>query len=333
MLNNRKVVLSGVQPSGNITLGNYLGAIKNWTNIQTDYHCLFCIVDLHAITSPQQPQGLRDNILNVAATYLACGLDPKRVTIFQQSRIPEHLELAWILTSITPLGWLNRMTQFKDKASANREKTLLGLYSYPVLMAADILLYNTDIVPVGEDQLQHIELTRDIASAFNRKYDTDYFKLPEAMLNNQTKRIMSLKDGAKKMSKSDPSDDSRINMIDDDDTIIRKIKRAKTDSIIGITNDIENRPEIFNLLNIYAAVAGLDITEVKSQIAGYDAAKFKNKLADIIVAEISPIRKKILDFQNNKDWLRDIMQDGKVHAQGIASNTIKEIYSKVGFVN
>ena len=332
-MTDKKIVLSGVQPSGDMTIGNYLGAIKNWTTMQDSHDCLFCVVDLHAITVPQEPKKLRDNILNIAATYIACGLDPNKVTIFQQSNVPEHLELSWILTTITPLGWLNRMTQFKDKASANKDNTLLGLYSYPVLMAADILLYNTDIVPVGDDQLQHIELTRDVAGAFNRKYDIDYFKMPNAMVNNQSKRIMSLKDGTKKMSKSDPSDDSRINLIDDNDTIVKKIKRAKTDSISGITEDLINRPEVTNLLNMYATFANMTIEGVLQNISDDNTGTFKSKLADLIISEVSPIRTKILNLQNNKDWLLRILNDGKARAQQIASQTIKEVYQIVGFTN
>lgn len=252
-----ETVFSGIQPSGVIQLGNYLGAIKQWVELQNKYRSLFCVVDLHAITANKLPAiELRSNILKTVAAYIACGVDPKQAIIFNQSAVSGHAELCWLLGCYTPIGWLNRMTQFKDKAGSDKQKASLGLYSYPVLMAADILLYKARYVPVGDDQRQHIEITRDIASAFNNYYEQDYFILPEALTSNNAVRIMSLRDGTKKMSKSDPSDYSRINLDDSNDSIVSKIKRAKTDTISGFT--LPDRPEISNMVNIYSTLSGME---------------------------------------------------------------------------
>ena len=248
-------IFSGIQPSGKLHLGNYLGAMRNWVRLQGEYEAIYCIVDLHAITVPQEPAELRAKTYEVAAGFLAAGLDPEHTTIFVQSHVPAHAQLAWIFNCVTPLGWLNRMTQFKDKAGKNREQALAGLYVYPVLQAADILAYRATHVPVGEDQKQHIELARDIAGAFNRKYETEFFPLPEPMIMGEATRIMSLRDGRRKMSSSDSSDYARINLTDDADAIALKLQRAKSDSQMGLTYDPENRPEASNLLNIYAALA------------------------------------------------------------------------------
>ena len=255
---NDDLVFSGVQPTGNLHLGNYLGAIKNWVDFQTSKKCIFCIVDLHAITSSENRKELSENTKQVAAAYIASGIDPKKSTVFVQSNIEGHSELAWILSCHTPIGWLNRMTQFKDKAGKNKEKAPLGLYSYPVLMAADILLYKSNYVPVGDDQKQHLELCRDIAQSFNRFYDTNFFPLPEPIITGTATRVMSLKDGKKKMSKSDPSDQSRINMTDTADIIQKKIQRARTDSLPFPEDDTElkDRPEVENLINIYLSISG-----------------------------------------------------------------------------
>lgn len=250
-----KRVLSGVQPTGNLHLGNYLGAIRNWVGMQDSYKCLFCVVDMHAITIPQNPDELRQAIRQVTAAYIACGIDPKKSVIFPQSAVSAHAELGWILSCHTPLGWLNRMTQFKEKTGKNRDGASLGLYGYPVLMAADILAYKATHVPVGEDQKQHLELARDIAGAFNRYYCSDYFPLPEPLIMETAARIMSLRDGTKKMSKSDESDYSRVNLTDNADAIALKFRKAKSDSSPTIAYDPENRPEAANLINIYAALA------------------------------------------------------------------------------
>src|SRR6516165_6787259 len=252
-------IFSGIQPTGNLHLGNYLGAIRNWVALQNDYECIFCIVDLHALTQPQDPAQLRAQTREVTAAYIAAGIDPERCIIFNQSTVSAHSELSWLLSCFTPLGWLNRMTQFKEKAGKHREEALLGLYAYPVLMAADILGYKATHVPVGEDQKQHLELARDIAGAFNRRYGVEFFPLPEPQIFGEATRVMSLRDGTKKMSKSDSSDFSRLNMTDDADAIALKIRRAKTDPepLPQSTSGLEHRPEANNLIGVYAALAGL----------------------------------------------------------------------------
>ena len=261
-------IFSGVQPTGNLHLGNYLGAIKNWVRMQDDFECIYCIVDLHAITIPQDPAELIANTREVTAGLIAAGIDPERSIIFNQSRIAAHAELAWLLNCFTPLGWLNRMTQFKEKAGKKRDNAVLGLYAYPVLMAADILLYHATHVPVGEDQKQHLELSRDIAGTFNRNYDQDYFPLPEPLILGEATRVMSLRDGRAKMSKSEASENSRINLTDDAEAIQHKIRRAKTDSEPGMSFDPENRPEAANLLGIYAALADENVDAVTARFTG-----------------------------------------------------------------
>src|SRR5438132_3977977 len=263
-------IFSGIQPTGNLHLGNYLGAIRNWVELQKHYECIFCIVDLHALTQPQDPAELRASTREVTAAYIAAGIDPERCTIFNQSMVSAHAELAWLLACLTPLGWLNRMTQFKEKAGKNRDVAGLGLYAYPVLMAADILLYNGTHVPVGEDQKQHLELARDLAGAFNRRYGVEYFPLPEPQIFGAATRVMSLRDGSKKMSKSESSDYSRINMTDDADTIALKIRRAKTDPepLPASVADLEQRPEAENLIGIHAALSGLSREEALARFAG-----------------------------------------------------------------
>ncbi|MFZ9180255.1 MAG: tryptophan--tRNA ligase [Rickettsiales bacterium] len=327
-----KKIFSGIQPTGNIHLGNYLGAIKNWLQFQNSHSCLFGVMNLHAITIKQNPIELKKNIYQTLATYIACGLDIKKSKIFVQSQVPAHSELAWIFSTITPLGWLNRMTQFKDKTQNNNtENANLGLYSYPVLMACDILLYHTDIVPVGEDQKQHIELCRDIASAFNRNFDVDYFKLPEPLIIKETKRIMSLQDGNKKMSKSDPAEISRINLLDTSDDILKKIKKSKTDSLNHISYD-ESRPELFNLLNIFSAFNGKNPIEIAEiyQNSGY--GKFKQDLAELLISELSPINKKINELIANQDFLDKIFLEGKEFAEQTASKTRNDVYQILGLI-
>lgn len=321
-----KTVLSGIQPSGNLHLGNYLGSIRNWVDLQASHNCLFGIMNLHAITVPQDPQVLRQNVLDAAAIYLACGLDADKTTIFVQSDVAAHAELAWVLGCITPLGWLNRMTQFKEK-SANNEA--LGLYSYPVLMASDILLYRSDLVPVGEDQKQHLELTRDLAGAFNRRYGVEYFKLPEPLIMKTVKRIMSLQDGSKKMSKSDESDLSRINLHDSSDEIIKKVKKAKTDSLSEISYD-ENRPEIYNLLNIFAAFTDKDPQAIADEYKTAGYGKFKGDLAEIIVEKLRPIQDNLSRLKQDRQFILDVLQKGKDKATVIANKTKNEVFSLSG---
>ncbi len=332
-------IFSGIQPTGNLHLGNYLGSIANWIDLQDNNKCLFGIMDLHSITLPQNPADLRNNILETAIVYLASGIDPKKSLIFAQSAVAEHSELSWILGTLTPLGWLDRMTQFKDKT----KKMLppydvpftpsagpnLGLYAYPVLMAADILLYKANIVPVGDDQKQHLELSRDIAGAFNRQFKTEFFKLPEPMILGACTRVMSLQDGTKKMSKSDESDLSRINLSDDADTIIKKIKKAKTDSTIGISYD-KSRPEIYNLLNIFSAAIGKKPEELAEEYKDSGNGKFKEDLAAALVAKLEPIQKNIKLFKNDLDFVRKTLKEGEEKAKEIAAVNIKEIKKIVG---
>lgn len=296
-------VFSGIQPTGNLTIGNYLGAIKSWIAMQSTHDCIYCIVDSHAITVQQDPKALQEACLTNLALYIAAGLDPKKSTIFIQSSVQAHTELAWILGCNTPMGWLNRMTQFKDKAGKDRERACLGLYAYPVLMAADILLYHATLVPVGDDQTQHVELVRDIAGAFNRNFAVEYFKLPDVINNKVALRIMSLRDGRKKMSKSDESDYSRINMTDSEDVIMQKIRKAKTDAMEGIYFDEEKRPEISNLLNIYAAFTNESVEQAVKKFGSYKTSQFKEELAQVITHHLQPIQKEANIFLQDKPQL------------------------------
>ena len=328
-----EVVLSGIQPTGLLTIGNYLGAIKNWVVMQQHADCIYCIVDLHAITVAQNPAELRRACISNLALYIASGIDPKLSTIFIQSSISAHAELSWILNCLTPLGWLKRMTQFKDKAGKNTENVALGLFAYPVLMAADILLYHATQVPVGDDQSQHVELTRDIAGAFNRMYNIDYFTLPRAVIPKQSARIMSLRDGRKKMSKSDPSDMSRINMTDSPDLIAQKIKKATTDVTHGISFDPEGRPEIANLLNIYASCAGKTVDEIVNQYNSSPTSKFKAELADVIIQTLTPIQHEYKKLMDDKNYLAGVATSGHQKASTIASRTLNEVKDIVGLFN
>src|SRR5205807_8972126 len=284
-------IFSGIQPTGNLHLGNYLGAIRNWVALQRDYDCIFCIVDLHALTQPQDPVQLRNSTREVTAAYIAAGIDPERCLIFNQSTVAVHSELAWLLSCYTPLGWLNRMTQFKEKAGKNREMAGLGLYAYPVLMAADILVYKATHVPVGEDQKQHLELARDLAGAFNRRYEREFLPLTEPQIFGTATGVMSLRDGTKKMSKSDTSDYSRINMTDDADAISLKIRRAKTDTepLPAAISDLEHRPEADNLIGIYGALSGLSRETALGRFAGQNFSYFKDARSELAVAELGRI--------------------------------------------
>ncbi len=326
------LVFSGVQPTGNLHLGNYLGAIKQWVDIQHQHKSLFCIVDLHAITVPQDSASLRESIYSVAALYIAAGIDPQKSIIFNQSRVSAHCELSWILSCNTPLGWLNRMTQFKEKAGKNKENASLGLYGYPVLMAADILAYNATHVPVGEDQKQHLELARDIAGAFNRNYGVEFFTPPEPLILGAATRVMSLRDGRKKMSKSDESDFSRINMTDSADVIADKVKRAKSDSIEGISYDEETRPEVANLINIYCAVTGEGRDAAVNRFAPYNFSKFKSEIADALVAKLAPINETYQKLIIDRQYLSKLLDEGAEKADAIAGANLKKIKEIVGFI-
>jgi tryptophanyl-tRNA synthetase len=328
------IILSGIQPSGNLTLGNYLGAIKNWVGLQSDYDCLFCIVDLHALTIPQEPEKLRHYTREVAAVYIASGIDPQNASIFVQSAVPEHSELGWILGCYTPLGWLNRMVQFKDKAGKHKESANLGLYAYPVLQAADILLYQATHVPVGEDQKQHVELTRDIALSFNHFYKKDIFTVPEPLIFGHGARVMSLRDGTKKMSKSDPSDYSRINLLDDAETIALKIQKAKTDPepLPESFENLEQRPEAQNLIAIYAALAGISPEEVCRQFGGAPFSKFKPVLADLVISVVDPISQKVHQLMRDVAFLDKILSKGKDHAAKRARETLDQVKETIGII-
>ena len=328
-------IFSGVQPSGNLHIGNYLGAIKNWVSLQKSFECIFCIVDLHALTVKQNPKELPKNTLEVTAAYIASGIDPEKTLIFNQSAVSVHAELTWLLSCITPLGWLNRMTQFKEKAGKRKESAVLGLYSYPVLMAADVLAYKATHVPVGEDQKQHLELARDIAGSFNRIYNINFFPLPEPQIFGEATRVMSLRDGMKKMSKSDESDFSRINMTDTKDLIVKKIQKAKTDTGVlpSKKEDLKNRPEVENLLGIYAAFNDKKLNLVMEEMAGKNFVEFKKLLTETVLEKMEPVSKKINELLNNIDYLKKILDIGKEKAHQIAFNHLKEIKKIVGLLN
>ena len=310
----KELVFSGVQPTGNLHLGNYLGALKNFVSLQKSKNCLYCVVDLHAITTFQNPKDLNSNILETTAGFLASGLDSDKSIIFNQSSVSGHAELAWILNCICRVGWLNRMTQFKDKAGKDKEKASVGLYIYPNLMAADILLYKATHVPVGADQKQHLELSRDIAQKFNNDFNKkDFFPLPEPLIQKNISRVMSLRDGTKKMSKSEESDYSRINLKDSSDEIVKKIKKAKTDAepISENIQDYENRPEAYNLLSIYSDLSDQKIETTINEFVGKDFSSLKIKLSEKLVETISPIGKNIAKLMKDKKHLEDVLKKGK----------------------
>jgi len=326
-------VFSGVQPTGTLHLGNYLGAIKNFVELQEKYNCIYCVVDQHAITVDQDPKELRSNILEVLASFIAAGVDYKKQIIFQQSSVPAHSQLAWVFNCVSRIGWLNRMTQFKDKAGKNRENVSVGLMVYPNLMAADILAYLATHVPVGDDQKQHLELSRDIAQKFNNDFGVEFFPQPEPLIYGSATRVMSLRDGNKKMSKSDPSDFSRILLTDDDDTIAAKIRKAKSDSelIPSSKDDLQNKPECLNLINILSATTNQSADQVLSNYAGKEYSFLKKDLADNLIQVISPIRGEINNLLNNRDELNMILTDGTEKAAAIANPIIEEVYKIVGF--
>jgi tryptophanyl-tRNA synthetase len=332
-----KKIFSGVQPTGNLHLGNYLGAIKNFVELNNDdkNDCVFCVVDLHAITIKQNPKELRDNIRETVATFVACGINPEKSVIFNQSTVSAHSEAAWILSCVARMGWLNRMTQFKEKAGKDKEKASIGLYSYPVLMAADILLYDATHVPVGEDQKQHLELCRDIAQKFNNDYEVeDFLKVPEPLIQKEFSRIMSLKDGTKKMSKSELSDLSRINLTDNEDLIVNKIKKAKTDPLPlpSDPKELETRPEAKNLLGIYSSLNNLTFDQSIKEFNGKNFSEFKEKLSQVLVEKIIPISNEIKKLNGDREYLDKILLDGQKKANEYASNKLKKIHEIVGFL-
>ncbi len=327
-------VFSGMQPTGNLHLGNYLGAMLNWVKMQETNECIYCVVDMHAITLWQDPKALRQAIRDVTASYLACGVDPKRSIIFNQSQVPEHAELAWVFNCVARLGWLNRMTQFKDKAGKDKEAASVGLYVYPNLMAADILAYKATHVPVGDDQKQHLELARDIAAKFNNDYEVEFFPQPEPMITGPATRVMSLRDGTKKMSKSDPSDLSRINLTDSADDIAKKIRKAKTDmdALPSETAGLKARPEAENLVGIYAALSSKTAQEVLNEFGGGQFSGLKNALADLAVEKLAPIADETKRLQSEQTYVDSVLAEGAARARAIAGPIVRDVREIVGFI-
>ncbi len=337
-------IFSGIQPTGNLHLGNYLGAIRNFVGLQDDYDCIYCVVDMHALTVWQDPDKLKANTREVTAVYLAAGIDPKRCIIFNQSQVPAHAKLAWIFNCVARLGWLNRMTQFKEKAGKHRENVSAGLYVYPNLMAADILAYKATHVPVGEDQKQHLELTRDIAQKFNNDFGVELFPLIEPLIFGAAPRVMSLRDGAKKMSKSDPSDYSRITMSDDADAIMKKVRKANTDSdllpgpeVLDRAGQVPEearaaRPEAYNLIGIYAALAEKSLADVLAEFGGAQFSRFKAALTDLAVAVLGPIGDEMQRLCADPAFVDGVLRDGAERARAIADPVLDEVYDVVGFL-
>ncbi|WP_339771781.1 tryptophan--tRNA ligase [uncultured Pseudosulfitobacter sp.] len=328
-------VFSGIQPSGGLTLGNYLGALKRFSEMQNEGRdCIYCMVDLHAITVWQDPDKLRHNTRELTAGFIASGVDPEKSILFNQSAVPEHAQLAWIFNTVARMGWMQRMTQWKDKAGKNAEKASLGLFAYPALMAADILVYHATHVPVGEDQKQHIELTRDVAAKFNHDYGVDFFPMTEPVIEGAATRVMSLRDGSKKMSKSDPSDASRINLTDDADTIAKKIRKAKTDpdALPSEAKGLEDRPEARNLVNIYAAFTNQTVDQVLADVGGKQFGEFKPMLADLAVAKLSPISSEMARLLDDTTEIDRILARGAEQAREITVPILKKTYEIVGLV-
>ena len=327
-------VVSGIQPTGNLHLGNYLGAIKNWVKMQDEGECLFFLADLHAITVFNDPAELSANTREMAAALIAAGIDPDKAILFNQARVPGHAELAWMLFCTARIGWLNRMTQFKEKSGKNREGASIGLYAYPVLQAADVLIYQATHVPVGDDQKQHLELARDIAAKFNSDYDVELFNLPEPYISGPAARVMSLRDGSAKMSKSDPSDMSRINMTDDDDTIVQKIRKAKTDAepLPDNLNALEGRPEARNLINIYAATSDVMPQAVLDQYVGQGFGAFKPALTDLLVETLHPIRDRFVALKSDSSAIDLLLAKGGARAGELSRPTVEAAYSALGLL-
>ncbi len=334
-MTKKDLVFSGVQPTGNLHLGNYLGALKNFVSLQKKKECIYCVVDLHAITIFQKPEELRNNVLETVASFIATGLDPNKSVIFNQSSVSGHSELAWILNCVSKIGWLNRMTQFKDKAGTDKEKASVGLYIYPNLMAADILLYKATHVPVGADQKQHLELARDIAQKFNNDFKCkDFFPIPEPLIPKNISRVMSLRDGTKKMSKSEDSDYSRINLKDSADEISKKIKKAKSDSQVIPDNlkELEGKPEALNLLTIYSEISKISLEKIINEMAGKEYSHLKLRLSELLISEITPVGKEIVKLLEDKSHLTKILKKGKEKASIIAEENLKNIREKVGLI-
>ena len=327
-------IFSGVQPTGNLHLGNYLGAVRNWVRLQEQYECIFCMVDQHAITVWQDPKELTHNTREVAAGMIAAGVDPEKNVLFNQSTVPAHAQLAWVFNCVARMGWLNRMTQFKEKAGKHKENASVGLFAYPNLMSADILIYKATHVPVGEDQKQHLELARDTAQKFNSDYGVEFFPLPEPLIFGAATRVMSLRDGSKKMSKSDESDYSRINMTDDADTIALKIRKAKTDlfPMPEAVEGLEERPEASNLLGIYAALSDRDKVEVLHQFAGRQFSEFKQELVDLAVSVLGPINAEMKRLMADPGHIDSILRQGAQRANALAEPILKDVYDIVGFL-
>lgn len=329
MADEKKTIFSGMQPSGYVTLGNYLGALRNWTKLQDEYNCLYCIVDMHAITVRQDPVKLRQQARTLLMQYIAAGLDPEKNIIYYQSHVPQHAELSWVLNCFTYMGELNRMTQFKEKSQTHADNINAGLFTYPVLMAADILLYQTDLVPVGEDQRQHLEITRNIATRFNGIYG-DVFKIPEAYIGKVGARVMALQDPTKKMSKSDENKNNSIALLDEPSVIMSKIKKAVTDS----DNEIrygEDKPGVSNLLNIYCAVTDKTIAEAEREFASSNYGQFKTAVGEAVVASLEPIQQKVRELEKDKDYIDGIIKTNAERAQAIARKTLSKVHRKVGF--
>ncbi len=330
-----KRILSGVQPSGDLHLGNYLGAIKNFVTLQKEYECFFCVVDLHAITVWQDPKVLANKTREVTAAFIASGIDPKKNNIFVQSQVPQHAQLGWLFNCVARMGWLNRMTQFKDKAGKNSENVSVGLFSYPTLMAADILIYLATHVPVGDDQKQHLELTRDIAQKFNNDFKTDFFPIPEPLILGEATRVMSLRDGSKKMSKSDPSDYSRIMLTDTAENIIQKIKKAKTDPepLPQDKTGLEKRPEAENLISIFASLQDTSIENVIKDYAGKEFSTFKKDLADLSVSKLEPITSEMNKLMSDVSYIDSILNQGKENAISVAEPVLQKTKEIIGFLS
>ncbi len=328
-------IFSGVQPTGNLHLGNYLGAIRNWVHLQQDYEdCLFCVVDLHAITVWQDPAQLRSSTREVAAAMIAAGIDAEKSVIFNQSQVPAHAELAWIFNCVARMGWLNRMTQFKEKAGKNKENASVGLFAYPNLMAADILAYKGTHVPVGDDQKQHLELTRDIAQKFNNDFGVDFFPVVEPLIFGEATRVMSLRDGSKKMSKSDPSDQSRITLTDDADAIAKKVRKAKTDpdALPTSKDGFDGRPEAANLMGIYAALSGQDLAQVIQDHGGHQFSQFKQDLADLMVDKLQPITAEMRRLADDPGYIDGVLKQGAEKARALSEPVMAEVHDIVGFL-
>ncbi len=333
---SQKIILSGMQPTNNLHLGNYLGALKNWVNLQKEgAKCLYSVVDLHAITLPQDPDSLRRSTREITAAYIAAGVDPERSIIFPQSAVAGHSQLMWLLATMTQVGKLNRMTQFKDKSGKNAEKSGLGLYAYPVLMAADILIYKATHVPVGEDQKQHLELAREIASTFNHRYGEEFFVPPEPYIMGEATRVMSLRDGTQKMSKSDPSDMSRITLVDSADTIAKKIRKAKTDTepLPETIEGLKERPEAQNLVAIYAALLDRTSEDILNEIAGKQFSEFKPMLVDVAIAHLEPITKRMAELMGDVSEIDTILRQGAEKANALANPVVKDAMELMGFLN